>query len=80
MASIDVCLDEISTNFDAVISELRNDAKECDKLGINHKFLQLRANAQKLRSEFYELKQKYKKLNDAIIYQCVEVQKTKLKY
>lgn len=79
LANIDVALDDIFTDLDTISSNLRNDAKECNKLGIDNQFMQIRTKAMQLHDELYRFKKNFEKLNDLIIEQCVEVQQTQFK-
>lgn len=79
LANIDVALDDIFTDLDTISSDLRKDAKECNKLGIDNQFMQIRTKAMQLHDKLYRFKKNFEKLNDLIIAQCVEVQQTKLR-
>ena len=79
LANIDIALNDMFIDLDTISSDLRKDAKECDKLGIDNHFMQIRSKAVQLHDELYQFKKNFEKLNDLIIAQCVEVQQTKLR-
>ena len=79
LANIDIALNDMFIDLDTISSDLRKDAKECTRLGINNQFMQIRVKALKLHDELYQFKKNFEKLNVLIIAQCAEVQQTKLK-